>query len=189
MPHRILRIDSSARYSNSKSRERADILLKHVSKNYGDIKVTVRDLAKGLPFVDYQWVAAKGVPKDELKSAQRQTLSLSYELINELKDNDTILITSPIYNYQIPACLKAWIDLVVLPQRTVKVTDGGFEGLLSGKRAVILFASSGTEIGSDIDFASPYLVHIMNFIGIDDVTILGGVGDVDADALIKSYQA
>ncbi|WP_371395333.1 FMN-dependent NADH-azoreductase [Fretibacter rubidus] len=189
MPHRILRIDSSARYNQSKSRERADILLKHLSREDGDITVTVRDVAKGLPFVDHKWVSAKGVPEDDLSESQRETLALSYELIDEIKRNDTILITCPIYNYQIPASLKAWIDLVILPQRTVKMTDDGLVGMLNNKRAVILFASSGTEIGSDIDFASPYLIHILNFMGIKDVTILGGMEDVDADQLIKAYAA
>lgn len=189
MSQKILRIDSSARYQNSDSRERADILLKHMSKQHGDISVTVRDVAKGLPFVDHEWVSAKGVPEDEMTAEQKQTLSLSYTLIEELKQSDIVLITCPIYNYNIPASLKAWLDLVILPQRTVKMTDDGFEGLLSGKRAIVLFASSGTDIGSEIDFASPYLEYILNFIGITDITMMGGPEDVDSQSLIDAYTA
>ena len=49
--------------------------------------------------------------------------------------------------------------------------------MLEGKRAVVLIASGGTKIGSEIDFVTPYIRHVLGFIGITDVTFIA------ADAL------
>jgi FMN-dependent NADH-azoreductase len=94
-----------------------------------------------------------------------------------------LVIGSPVYNFSVPAALKAWIDQICRVGVTFKYTPDGPVGLLSGKRAIIVIASGGTSIGSDIDYASGYLKHIMDFIGIHDVTIIA------ADALGKDAKA
>ena len=83
-----------------------------------------------------------------------------------------MVIGSPIYNFGVPAALKAWIDMIARARKTFHYTDNGPEGLLTGKKAYVLMASGGTEVGSEIDFASGYLRHVLGFIGIDDVTII-----------------
>ena len=82
------------------------------------------------------------------------------------------MIGSPIYNFSVPASLKAWIDLVARAGVTFRYTANGPQGLLSNKKAYVIVASGGTEIGSRIDFASRYLRHVLEFLGIDDVTII-----------------
>jgi FMN-dependent NADH-azoreductase len=72
---------------------------------------------------------------------------------------------------------------------TFKYTPDGPVGLLTGKRAIFVIASGGTPLGSDIDYASGYLKHIMGFIGITDVTIIAAdaLGN-DAEAKIAAAQ-
>ena len=175
---KILRIDASARKSGSVSRGLADKVIDQFC-SLGAIMVTRRDLSSGLPFVDEEWVGAKVTPDDQLSAAQNDALTFSDDLIDELKEADTIVIATPIYNFSIPASLKAWIDLIARAGQTFNYTENGPVGLLEGKRAVILVASGGTQIGSDIDFATPYLRHALKFIGITDVTVIA------ADALGK----
>ena len=186
---KILRIDSSARYEASKSRERADILIEALKSRHDDVSVTVRDVAAGLPFVDEAWVAAKNTPVDERTDAQNETMALSYELVEELEAHDTYVFSIPVYNFSVPATLKAWADLVALPRQTFKYTEDGPVGLLEGKRAILLFASGGTEIGSDIDYASDWFAFFLEFIGVTDITILGGRGEVDKQELLQAYAA
>jgi len=93
-------------------------------------------------------------------------------LVEELKAADTIVIGAPIYNFNIPAALKAWIDLIARARLTFKYGENGPVGLLKNKKAYIVMASGGVPIGSAMDFASGYLQHVLAFVGITDVTII-----------------
>ncbi|WP_299146963.1 NAD(P)H-dependent oxidoreductase [uncultured Tateyamaria sp.] len=164
----ILHIDSSARTQSSVSRN----LSARIIAQLGGGDVIRRDLTESLPLIDEAWIGSAWTPKDERDLVQRDKLSLSETLIAELRAADTIVIGAPIYNFSVPAALKAWIDLVARAGETFKYTETGPVGLLEGKRAILAIASGGTAVGSDIDFASGYLKHIMGFIGIHDVEII-----------------
>lgn len=173
MTHTVLNIQASARHDGSVTRQLSDTVLAEINPD----TVITRDLAQGLSLLDSAWLGANFTPADDRTDAQRNTLSLSDSLIEEIKKADTLLIGSPVYNFSVPAVLKAWIDQIARVGVTFKYTPDGPVGLLSGKRAIIVIASGGTAVGSDIDYASGYLKHIMRFVGITDVTVIA------ADAL------
>lgn len=181
---KILRIDSSARTEGAKSRQLIDRFLQGLGSGHA---VRSRDLSTPIPQIDINWIAANTTPEEERKTAHRQALSLSDHLIEELEDAEMIVIGLSVYNFTIPAALKAWIDQVCRARRTFRYTEDGPKGLLSGKRAVVVYASGGTALGSDIDFASDYMRHILNFIGIDDVTFVDAGGHLmDEKALTRA---
>ncbi|MEL6521525.1 MAG: NAD(P)H-dependent oxidoreductase [Pseudomonadota bacterium] len=161
----VLRVDASARTAGSITRGLTDRIVDELNPGI----VTPRDLAHPLPQITGDWVAASFTPPEDRTAAQTDVLALSDCLINELVQADTIVIGVPIYNFGVPAAFKAWVDLIARPGMTFRYGDAGPEGLLHGKRAIIAMASGGTQIGSDADFASGYLRHIMAFIGITDV--------------------
>jgi|TARA_R110001599_G_scaffold333238_1_gene549130 FMN-dependent NADH-azoreductase len=164
----ILRIDASARKVGSSSRALTDALIEKLAP----ANIVSRDLTDTLPFVTEQWVHANFTDEAERSDEQKAELALSDSLVEELFAADILVIGVPIYNFGVPAALKAWIDMVARARKTFHYTANGPEGLLSGKKAYVLMASGGTEVGSEIDFASGYLRHILGFIGIDDVTIV-----------------
>ena len=164
----ILRVDASARRSGSSSRALTDALIARL----GSTAVVSRDLSDALPFVTENWVHANFTAEAERTDEQKAELELSDRLVAELFAADILVIGSPVYNFGIPAALKAWIDMVARARKTFRYTERGPQGLLTGKKAYVLMASGGTEIGSEIDFASGYLRHVLGFIGIDDVTII-----------------
>ena len=87
------------------------------------------------------------------------------------------------YNFGVPATLKAWIDLVCRAGVTFRYTDNGPEGLLEGRPVDIVITSGGVPLGSPVDFVSGYLQQVFTFIGLDDVNIVGAAQmNVDADA-------
>jgi len=173
MTNTILNIQSSARTEDSITRQLSQAALKQLNAN----EVITRDLTAGIPLLTADWLAANFTGPDERTTQNDEDLALSDALVNEIKQADTLVFGVPVYNFSVPAVLKAWIDQIARVGVTFKYTDTGPVGLLEGKRAIILLASGGTTIGSDIDFASGYLKHIMGFIGITDVTIIA------ADAL------
>ena len=166
MTTNILRIDGSARREGSVSRD----LLDRITARFGtDTKVVTRDLANALPLINEEWVGANFTPADARTDAQNTALELSDSLISEIKAADVLVIGLPVYNFGVPAALKAWIDQISRAGVTFQYTENGPEGLLTGKRAIVAMASGGTQMGSEIDFATGYLRFILGFIGITDV--------------------
>lgn len=167
MTQTVLHIDASARFNGSTTRT----LSAKIAQKFGG-PVQHRDLTKAIPQIDETWVNANFTPADDRTEAQKAALALSDELIAEIKAADVLVIGAPVYNFGVPAALKAWIDQIARAGVTFTYTENGPKGLLEGKRAVIAVATGGTPVGSDIDFATGYLKHIMGFIGITDVQIV-----------------
>lgn len=168
----ILRIDSSARKSGSTTRELTGELVSLLSDQIGGAQIISRDVADGLPFVDEDWVNANFTPEEDRTDAHKEKLAFSDSLVAELKAADTMVIGLPIYNFGVPATLKAWVDMIARARLTFRYTANGPEGLLEGKKAYIAVASGGTSAGSEIDFATSYLRHALKFVGITDVTLI-----------------
>ncbi|PCJ48824.1 MAG: FMN-dependent NADH-azoreductase [Gammaproteobacteria bacterium] len=168
----ILQINSSGRLQGSSTRQLSDLVVQALKVNQPDLSIVTRDLVTGLPFIDEQWIGATFTPVEQRTETHKESLEFSDQLVVELEQASTIVIASPIYNFSIPAVLKAWIDLVARAQRTFRYTENGPEGLLKDKKAYIVVAAGGVPIGSAMDFATPYLKQVLGFIGISDVTII-----------------
>lgn len=165
----LLRIDSSANLEGSASRAITDQLIAHLAP----ASIVTRDTARDpLPLIDQPWIETRLVDKGARSEAENARLALSDRLVDELRAADTIVISAPMYNFGIPAALKAYIDLIARPKETFAYTEDGPKGLITGKRAYIVVTSGGTPVGSDWDYASPYLKHFLGFIGITDVTLV-----------------
>lgn len=184
MSNRILQIDASARVEQSLSRQVTDYLAQQLSRESGD--VIHRDLAKTeLPLITEDHIQAYFTPADQRNDEQRSLLRVSDGLIGELKSARELVIGAPIYNFSVPAALKAWIDLICRVGETFVYTDKGPQGLLSIERAYIVVAAGGTPIGSEVDFNSAYLQQVCRFIGIEEVHIIDVSGSKrDPDSLI-----
>lgn len=189
-PISVLIVNASGRKNGSVSRRLASDIVSGLRNRGLELHVTTRDLADGMPFVDEAWIGANFTPPQERSAEQAARLSFSDSLVDELQAADLVIIASPVYNFSIPAALKAWVDQIARARLTFKYTEAGPVGLLTGKRAVIALASGGTQASSPVDFATSYLRHILGFIGIDDVSIIAAdklmLGE--ADALAKAEQ-
>ena len=173
MSKNILRIDASMRKTDSYSRDLLDKLIKQLNGEKGiNVKVTTRDLADGISLIDEQWIAANFTAIDKRTEDQHKNLIASDTLVEELNKAELIVIGLPIYNFGVPAAFKAWIDQVVRSKLTFQYTDTGPVGLLNNKKAYIIVASGGTKLGTELDFISDYVRHVLGFIGITDITFI-----------------
>lgn len=170
-PLRILRIDASARVEGSVTRGLADRLLEGLAARSGGLAVARRELA-GVPFIDADWVAANVTDPETRSADQRATLAGSDALVGEVTAADVWVIATPIYNFGVPASLKAWVDQIARARVTFRYTDQGPKGLLQNKKVYILVATGGIEIGSAIDFATPWLRFVLGFLGVTDVEVI-----------------
>lgn len=169
---RVLRVDASARIEGSMTRQLADRMVDGMQARIPEITVTLRDVAQGLPFVDDAWVNANLADPDARDASQREALTGSDALVAEVMDADVWVIATPIYNFGVPASLKAWIDQIARARLTFRFTEQGPQGLLAGKKVYILTATGGTEVGSAIDFATPWLRFVLGFLGITDIEVI-----------------
>lgn len=175
---KLLVIDSSPRGGASVSRNMTDRFVANwQASNPGGV-VNRRDLMQtGLEFVTPEWLQAYFTPPPAQTDAHKAALALSDTLAAEVLDADEIVIGMPVYNYNVPAVLKAWVDHIVRKGVTLGM-DG--MGLVKNTKASVLIASGGvyTE-GSPIahrDIAPRYMRVVLEAIGIEDVTIIAGGG-------------
>lgn len=165
----FLRIDASARHEGSVTRLLGDELQARWLTEQPGAVVQHRDLSQPLPLLDAAWVAANLTDPAERNREQQAVLALSDTLISELQQADAILATVPLYNFAVPAAMKAWIDLVCRARETFTYTATGPQGLLKDRPVYLVTATGGVPTGSTADFASGYLKHIFGFLGLRDV--------------------
>lgn len=189
MAKNILRVDTSMRKNGSYSRKLVDSLITQLNKKEPHT-TKVRDLTDGVDFINEQWIAANFTAINERTPAQHAELLHSDALVRELQDADVIVIGLAIYNFSVPAAFKAWIDQVVRSNVTFRYGDKGPEGLLDNKKAYVVIASGGTQVGSDIDFFTAHVRHILDFIGIKDVTFIdsSGIGQDEDKVLARANE-
>ena len=185
----ILHISASIRGTESVSRTLSTNLVRSLVDASG-ASVTERDLSvNDLPYVDAARFAANGTATSERTPEQSELAAIADQLIAELQTADTIVLGVPIYNFGVPAVVKAWADLVARAGTTFAYTPDGPKGLLEGKKAYITVASGGTEVDSEIDFMTPWLRHFLGFLGIHDVEVVAADGIMGGDGEAKIAEA
>ena len=172
MHNNALIVHSSGRNQDSVTRRITGEVAAQLKTQYPELAFKELDLAQGMPFVNEQWIGANFTSAEQRSAEQHVALEQSDALVSELQMADWLIIGSPIYNFSVPAVLKAWVDQVARAKLTFRYTEQGPEGLLKNKKALLVMASGGVTIGSEMDFATPYLQQMMGFLGIKDVQVL-----------------
>ena len=139
--------------------------------------VTERDLdADPVPHVTSASLAGIGreAPEGALFQATRD---LADRLIAEVFAADTIVIGLPLYNFGLPSTLKAWFDYVLRAGTTFRYTPQGPEGLVKGKRAVVVHSRAGKyDESANVALGLPHLTILLNFMGVTDITTVTAEG-------------
>ncbi|MDG2845946.1 FMN-dependent NADH-azoreductase [Vibrio parahaemolyticus] len=162
---RVLALKSSILGDYSQSNKLVENFIKNVDQD----KLTVRDLAANpLPVLDFAVATALRATED-LSQEQQVVVDLSDTLIEEVKAADTLVIAAPMYNFTIPTQLKNWIDLIARAGVTFKYTENGVQGLIEGKKAIVVTTRGGIHKDSPTDNVTPYLRTVLGFVGITDV--------------------
>ena len=168
---KILHLDSSARQEESVSRQLAKQLVHKIKKT--EDEVIYRDISGNIPFVAGIKGAGFIIPEEERTEQDKQLFQFSDELVDEFLAADTIVISSPIYNFGPPAAAKAWFDLVARAGRTFKYEATGPIGLVDGNKQVYLvITSGGVPAESPVDFCTPWFKQALTFLGIKNIEVI-----------------
>lgn len=174
---KVLVLKSSILANFSQSNQLADYFSAQWQASHPGDSVTVRDLAaQPIPVLDGELVSALHPSDAPLTPRQQEALTLSDELIDELQANDIIVVTAPMYNFNIPTQLKNYFDLIARAGVTFRYTEQGPEGLVKGKRAIVLTSRGGIHKDTPTDLLAPYVRLFLGFIGITDVEFVFAEG-------------
>jgi FMN-dependent NADH-azoreductase len=170
----LLAIEVSPRHAFSTSRKLTAHFIDHWRAAHPGAAIVVRDLMKTPPpLVDFAWIGGAYTPREQHSPESAAAIKVSDDLIAELKAADHIVIGTPMFNFSIPAVLKAYIDQIVRVGVTISPNN---VGLVTGKKATVILASGGDfSHGSPVEKynqASGYLRQVLAWIGITDVEII-----------------
>lgn len=169
----ILYLDSSPRGERSISRTLTKEFITAWQQIYPGDTVIYRDVGRyPVPPIDEYWIAASFSPPDQLTPELTAALNISNELIDELEAAELYVFGIPMYNYSVPANFKAYIDQIVRVRRTFVVSSNGYEGLLKGKKMLVITTRGGSYSAGPLDFQEPYLQAVFELIGITDITFI-----------------
>ncbi len=171
----LLRIDSSARTEGSHSRALGDYFEQKWREANPKGQIAYRDLVRQpVDQLAAETIAGFYTPEDQMTVNLKAATETSDRLIAEVQASDTLLITAPIYNFSVPASLKAWIDQVVRIGRTFAFDGAAFSGLAKPDTAVVcaVYGAAGYEQGGPFraaNFLETYLDFLLKFLGISHV--------------------
>jgi FMN-dependent NADH-azoreductase len=146
-------------------------VINQIKQQYKETNVVDRNISD-LPFLSEAAVEGMFIPETSRTKKQIESLVFSNKLIEELFWSDIIVFGVPIYNFNIPAALKAYLDLTVRIEKTFVHTEDHSKGLIHGKKAYVVITSAGTMFKSKVDFTTHYMEFILSFIGIKDATFI-----------------
>lgn len=173
----VLIIESSARQQDSVSRQLTRDFIQQWQAAHPGGQINVRDVAANpLPHLDADLLGGWMKPAEQRSMPEQEAFERSNQLTDELLAADVLVMAAPMYNFTIPSTLKAWLDHVLRAGITFKYTPTGPQGLLQGKRAIVLTARGGIHAGAGSDHQEPYLRQAMAFIGIHDVDFIHAEG-------------
>lgn len=169
----------------------------------GEIKnsdIEVLDITRDVPdlfleksliaYIQRDYLGQKLAPQDN------DLLSKMDRMTKQLKSADIVIVAYSMHNFSMPAVIKAWFDSVVLKGQTWDVKDGGFVGLMGGKKAMIIVSSGGVYQNGPMaswEHALSLGTSIFQFMGYSDVrgTIAEGMNvgeDIQSSNLEKSIK-
>lgn len=179
----ILRVDASARKNRSLTRTLSDLFIESWRRADPVSRVIDRDVGLHPPsFITEDWIAAVFTEENELTSEQKALIGESDILINEIEQADIIVIATPMYNYGMPAHLKAWIDQVVRIGKAFTFDlargDQPLSPILSGKTLVVLtswgeFAFGRGEANECANHLTPHIETVSKYLGVDEIHHIG----------------
>lgn len=117
---------------------------------------------------------------EKLTPAEEKQMSEFHRLVEQVKATNFLVVAFPMYNFSLPAAVKAYFDAIALNKETWYMDAKGYHPLLKGKKAVIITTSGGDYAPGTpyekADFAAPLAKNILEFLGFEvEVVRVDGV--------------
>lgn len=180
MTHRLLHIEASPRGAASISTTLAGHFVDRMRETDTALELDhLRLWDTTLPEFDGALLSAKYavLAKRAFEGGEAQAWKTIERLIERVRDADSLLVSTPMWNFGIPYKLKHWIDLITQPGLSFAFDpQSGYRPLLDAKPLTVVLASSGDYSAGPSwgrpDLASGYLREAFRFIGLGEPGIV-----------------
>lgn len=173
----LLRIDSSLFAEHGVSTQLASYIERVLIHEHPELEVVHRSFAEqAIPHVDGSHLQALMTAAQERSDEQAEQVAFSDTLIAELKEADALVLTAPMYNFQIPSMLKAWFDHIARAGETFKYTENGPVGLIANKPVYVISTRGGLHQGQEHDTMETFLKTVLAFVGLTQVEFIYAEG-------------
>ena len=177
---KILHIISSPRGEASFSIRLGNSIIEKLKETHPDSIVKENVLVnKQFPHLEEAQISSFYTAPEKRSPQNIEAVKHSDEAIQEIMEADILVIGAPMYNFSVPSTLKAWIDHIARAGVTFKYDEKGPKGLVVGKKVYLAVASGGIYSEGQMkpyDFVTPYLITVLGFLGLTDVTIVRAEG-------------
>ena len=169
----LLFIDVSPMGENSVSRSIADAYVAAYTASHKDAAVVKRDLSLDpIPHLDTETIMAGYIPAEQRTPSQVAKHAFRMELVAEVKTSAEILVATPMWNWQAPSVLKAWIDQIIIPG----VLDASSESATINPRVTVVVAQGGSYAEGaprhGWDYLTGYMKQVFGSMGVKDVEVI-----------------
>ena len=176
---KVLRVLANPKaVENSASLQVEQAFTAALKAKHPDAQVLTIDVYKDeIPLLDAKLLPAFfGAPPADAETERKRGRQKA--ILDQFLAADLVVIATPMWNFNAPPMLKAFIDTILVAGKTFKYTATGPVGLVTGKKAVLCIASGGVYEGAmaAYDTLTPMLKTQLGFIGVTDVTVLSAAG-------------
>lgn len=191
---KLLVVKSSILGDEGHSNAMAEHFLKRWTNQRPSAPVVIRDLLeKPVPHLDQKRFAALTTDAAQRTQAEQWIVDESDLLIDEIREATTVVLAVPMYNFGIPSTMKAYFDHIARAGVTFRYTSTGVEGLLGGRRVLVLASRGGLYRDTADDLQTPYLRNFLGFLGMDELHFVFAeglaMGEDSANRSMNSAQA
>jgi FMN-dependent NADH-azoreductase len=112
-----------------------------------------------------------------LDADSKAAVDAQKKYVEQLRSADVLIISAPMWNFGMPAALKAWFDLILKVNDTFSMDQNGYRGHVKNlKKAVVITTAGGgsyeTAPMDAYDYFTGHLLTSLGFIGITDVKLV-----------------
>ncbi|GKS09850.1 FMN-dependent NADH-azoreductase 2 [Paenibacillus chitinolyticus] len=145
-----------------------------VKTKNGNVLIEHVDLFKeDIPFVDADVLSAreKLASNESLTSEEAAKIGRIDQILDQFLSADSIVFVTPLWNFTVPAYMKAYLDCLCLAGKTFKYKYNGVTGLITGKKILHIQTIGGVFSEgpyAEYEMGDRYVKSIMAFIGLTD---------------------
>ncbi len=169
----LLNITVSPQGDNSRSRQVAKEFVAAYAEAHPDATIVNRDLDKDpAPHLLGETIFAGYLPEEARSENQKKNHQYRLDLVKEITEARDIVVSTPMWNWNTPSVLKAYIDQIIV----IGVLDAYEKKGLAGKSVTIIIACGGAYgEGSwhpEWDYESGYLKSVFTLLGASNVEVI-----------------
>jgi FMN-dependent NADH-azoreductase len=172
------------REEKSKTKQILDTFIENISGEIEELDLT-KDIPDLLLQENLSAYYKRNYGGEELNEVETKSLTKMDKMTEQFLSANKIVLAYPMYNFSLPATVKAYFDSILQKNKTWDIDNGAYVGLMKGKEALIITSAGGKYPGNN-EFSTSLSKALFKFMGIEAKIIEAhGLGYPDAEESLE----